>query len=49
MTVQQAIGVPRAKAEALDYLSRFVAAAKASGFIAALIQKHGVEGLSVAR
>lgn len=49
MTVQQAIGVPRAKAEAVDYLARFVAAAKASGFIAALIQKHGVEGLSVAR
>ncbi len=48
MTVQQAIGVPRHKAEAVDYLSRFVAAAKASGFIAALIRKHGVEGLSVA-
>ncbi|MGW9330283.1 transporter substrate-binding domain-containing protein [Bosea sp. NPDC055594] len=48
MTVQQAIGVPRPKAEAVDYLSRFVEAAKASGFIAALIRKHGVDGLSVA-
>lgn len=49
MTVQQAIGVPRPKAEAVDYLTRFVEAAKASGFIEALIRKHGVEGLSVAR
>ena len=48
MTVQQAIGVPRPKAEAVDYLARFVEAAKASGFIEALIRKHGVEGLSVA-
>ena len=49
MTVQQAIGVPRPKAEAVDYLTRFVEAAKASGFIEALIRKHGIEGLSVAR
>ncbi|MDU0342500.1 transporter substrate-binding domain-containing protein [Bosea rubneri] len=49
MTVQQAIGVPRPKAEAVAYLTRFVEAAKASGFIEALIRKHGVEGLSVAR
>lgn len=48
MTVQQAIGVPRPKAEAVDYLTKFVAAAKETGFIAALIRKHGVEGLSVA-
>lgn len=49
MTVQQAIGVPKAKAEAADYLAKFVAAAKESGFVAALIAKHGVQGLSVAR
>jgi len=48
MTVQQAIGTPKAKAEAIDYLTRFVEAAKASGFVAGLIRKHGVEGLSVA-
>lgn len=48
MTVQQAIGVPRAKAEAADYLAGFVAAAKRSGFVAALIAKHDVQGLSVA-
>jgi len=49
MTVQQAIGVPKAKSEAAEYLAKFVAAAKDSGFVAALIEKHGVQGLSVAR
>jgi polar amino acid transport system substrate-binding protein len=49
MTVQQAIGVPKAKAEAADYLAKFIAAAKETGFVAALIAKHGVQGLSVAR
>jgi polar amino acid transport system substrate-binding protein len=49
MTVQQAIGVPKAKSEAAAYLGKFVAAAKESGFVAALIAKHGVKGLSVAR
>ncbi|KAA2234580.1 transporter substrate-binding domain-containing protein [Salinarimonas soli] len=48
MAVQQAIGVPRAKAEILPYLEQYVAAARGSGFIADLIRHHGVEGLSVA-
>lgn len=48
MAVQQAVGVPRPKQAALDYLVRFVTAARASGFVADLIKKHGVEGLSVA-
>ncbi|RDJ21409.1 ABC transporter substrate-binding protein [Bosea caraganae] len=48
MTVQQAIGTPKAKGAALDYLTKFVEAAKASGFVAGLISKHGVDGLSVA-
>jgi polar amino acid transport system substrate-binding protein len=47
MTVQQAIGTPKAKGAALDYLTKFVEAAKASGFVAELIRKHRVEGLSV--
>lgn len=47
MTVQQAIGTPKAKAEAIDYLTRFVETAKSSGFVASLIRKHGVEGLGV--
>ncbi|MDW8399030.1 MAG: transporter substrate-binding domain-containing protein [Acetobacteraceae bacterium] len=51
MAVQQAIGVPRHRpgAEAAAaFLARFVAEAKASGFVAQLIARHGVRGLSVA-
>ncbi|MCX7685455.1 MAG: transporter substrate-binding domain-containing protein [Acetobacteraceae bacterium] len=51
MAVQQAIGVPRQRpgAEAAAaFLARFVAEAKASGFVAQLIARHGVRGLSVA-
>lgn len=46
MAVQQAIGVPKAKAIANEYLTDFVMAARASGFIADLIRKHGVSGLT---
>lgn len=48
MAVQQAIGVPKATSEAVAYLTTFVEAARSSGFVADLIRKHGVEGLSVA-
>ena len=48
MTVQQAIGTPRAKDAALPYLVEFVRVARTSGFVADLIRKHGVQGLSVA-
>jgi polar amino acid transport system substrate-binding protein len=50
MSVQQAIGVPRAgpgAEAAAAFLAAFVAEAKASGFVASLIAKHGVAGLSV--
>ncbi len=47
--VQQAMGTPRARDDAgIEYLSSFVEAAKASGLVAELIAKHGVQGLSVA-
>lgn len=46
--VQQAIGVPAAKAEALELVERFVAAARDTGFLAHLIEKHGVHDLSIA-
>lgn len=49
MAVQQAVGTPIKNAAAIDYIKRFVAAAIASGFVAGLIDKHGVEGLTVAR
>lgn len=47
--VQQAMGTPRGRDEAgFDYLRAFVEDAKASGFVAGLIEAHGVEGLTVA-
>lgn len=47
--VQQAIGIAKGKPEAAKFLSDFVEEAKASGRVASLIDRHGVEGkLSVA-
>jgi len=47
--VQQAMGTPRGRDQAgFEYLTAFVEDAKASGFVAELIAKHGVQGLSVA-
>jgi len=47
--VQQSIGCLPGKTEAADFLRRFVAHSIASGFVAGLIEKHGVVGkLSVA-
>jgi polar amino acid transport system substrate-binding protein len=48
MSVQQAVGVPRAKAAAIPWLEAFVAEARTSGHVAGLIAKFGVKGLSVA-
>ncbi|HEY2706837.1 MAG TPA: transporter substrate-binding domain-containing protein [Caulobacteraceae bacterium] len=49
-TVQQAIGTRRKNADAARFLQAFVDEAKASGLVAALIERHGVAGqLSVAR
>ncbi len=46
--VQQAIGTARKNAAGAAFLRGFVEEAKASGLVAALIAKHGVQGLSVA-
>lgn len=46
--VQQAIGTARTNSEAVAFLEKFVAEAKASGFVQSLIDKHKVRGLSVA-
>jgi polar amino acid transport system substrate-binding protein len=48
MAVQQAIGTPRANTDGAAFLREFVEEAKASGFVAGLIAKHRIEGLSVA-
>jgi polar amino acid transport system substrate-binding protein len=49
MAVQQAVGTPRSKEAAIRYLTQFVTAARDTGFVAELIRKHRVEGLSVAQ
>lgn len=49
MAVQQALGTPLRNAAALPWMRRFAAAAVESGFVAARIAHHGVEGLTVAR
>lgn len=46
--VQQAVGTPRKNAAAAAWLADVVEGLKASGFVADLIAKHQVEGLSVA-
>jgi polar amino acid transport system substrate-binding protein len=48
MAVQQAIGTAKPNEAGAAYLSEFVAFAKSSGLVAALIARHGVDGLSVA-
>lgn len=48
MAVQQAIGTARGNTAAAAFLRSFVEDAKASGLVAALIARHGVQGLSVA-
>lgn len=48
MAVQQAIGTQRKNAAGAAFLASFVAEVKASGFVASLIDKHKVRGLSVA-
>ena len=46
--VQQAIGTPKSRAAAAEYLRQFVEDVKASGFVAEAIAKNGVEGVAVA-
>jgi polar amino acid transport system substrate-binding protein len=48
MTVQQAIGTPRGRDAAAQYLEEFVGNIIASGLVASTIQKNGILGVSVA-
>jgi len=48
MAVQQAIGTARRNEAGAAFLRQFVEEAKASGLVARLIERHGVQGLSVA-
>lgn len=49
MVIQQAMGLPKGRGEAArQWLAGFVEEAKASGFVAQALQRHGIEGASVA-
>lgn len=49
MVIQQAMGLPKSRPEAAaQYLSAFVEDMKASGFVAQALQRHGINGASVA-
>ena len=43
-SVQQAVGTPKGRPNAAAFLSEFVEEAKASGFVAELIERFGVSG-----
>ena len=46
--IQQAIGTPKGRSEAAKYLCAFAEEAKATGLVAAAIERNGVRGVSVA-
>jgi polar amino acid transport system substrate-binding protein len=48
MVINQAMGLPKGRDVALNYLSAFVQDVKASGFVAQALARHGIEGAAVA-
>jgi len=48
MVINQAMGTPKGRPTGAKYLRDFVEDAKASGFVAAALARHGIEGASVA-
>jgi polar amino acid transport system substrate-binding protein len=49
MVIQQAMGLARSRGEAAAvFLAHFVEAMKASGFVTDALQRHGIQGASVA-
>jgi polar amino acid transport system substrate-binding protein len=48
MVIEQAVGVPKGRAEGYAWLGRFVEEMKASGFVAEALKRHGIEGAAVA-
>jgi polar amino acid transport system substrate-binding protein len=48
MVIEQAMGVPKGRLAAQAWLSSYIEEMKASGFVAAALQRHGIEGASVA-
>lgn len=49
MVIQQAMGTPKSRGEeAATFLAQFVEAMKSRGFVAAALERHGIQGASVA-
>lgn len=48
MVINQAMGTPRGREAGAKYLREFVEEMKASGFVAQALERHRVEGASVA-
>jgi polar amino acid transport system substrate-binding protein len=48
MVINQAMGTPRGRAAGAKYVRAFVEEMKASGFVAAALARHRIEGASVA-
>jgi polar amino acid transport system substrate-binding protein len=48
MVIRQAMGMAPGKDEGARYLAAFVEEMKASGFVAAALARHGIEGAAVA-
>jgi polar amino acid transport system substrate-binding protein len=49
MVIQQALGIPKGRAEGAEYLRKYIEDVKAAGFVARAIDKAGVRGVSVPR
>ena len=48
MEIRQAMGTPRGRDAGAAYLAAFIEAMKADGFVAASLQRHKIEGASIA-
>jgi polar amino acid transport system substrate-binding protein len=48
MVIEQAMGVPKGRTAAQAWLSGFIEEMKASGFVAAALQRHNIQGAAVA-
>ena len=48
MAIQQALGIPKAREAGLSYLREFIEDVKASGLVARVLEKAGVQGVSIA-
>ena len=48
MVINQAVGMPIARAVAVDYVKAFVEDLKSSGFVANALERHGIKGALVA-